>query len=83
MTGDAEAGAEDPGSGAWCLDASPAARAVVRDDGSKYLKQRGPVDRVAPVDLQGPRRRVAVSLVDDAVRVEGWTKVILHPGKNV
>lgn len=51
------------------MDASPAAGAVVRDDGLEYLQQCGLVDRVAAVDLQDPGCRVAVSLVDDAVRV--------------
>jgi hypothetical protein len=51
------------------LDASPAAGAVVRDDGLEYLQQCGLVDWVATVDLQARGCLVAVSLVDDAVRV--------------
>src|ERR1700733_14854803 len=51
------------------LDATPAARSVVGDDGPEHRQQGGPVDGVAAVDLDGLGRRVAVTLVDDAVRV--------------
>jgi hypothetical protein len=50
-------------------DFPPAASAIAGCHGLQHGNQGSPVDVVPLVDLDGLRRRVAVALVDDAVRV--------------
>jgi hypothetical protein len=51
------------------LKPPPPAGSVVRHDGPQQLNQRGPVHRIALIDLNGARRSVPMPLIDDASRV--------------